>query len=83
MALAQNWLDRAVGALSPRTQLARVRARIATELVQRHYEAASTGRRTQNWNRNSGDANTVNGGRSLASLREVARDLVRNNPFAE
>ncbi len=83
MALTQNWIDRAVGIIAPRVQLGRVRARIATELVQRHYEAASTGRRTQNWNRNTGDANSIHNGRSLGSLREVARDLVRNNPFAE
>jgi capsid protein len=47
------------------------------------YEAATVGRRTQNWNRSAGDANTVNGFASLQRVREVSRDLVRNNPYAE
>jgi lambda family phage portal protein len=89
MATTETWLnrtlDRAVGALAPQWQLKRTKARIATDLVRRHYgyEAASVGRRTQNWNRSAGDANSVNGFASLARLREVARDLVRNNPYAE
>jgi lambda family phage portal protein len=79
---SQSWIDRTLGNVAPRWQLQRVRARIASELVQRHYEGASTGRRTQTWNRASGDANSVHGGATLARLREVARDLVRNNPYA-
>lgn len=80
-----TWLDRTLGVVAPQWQLKRVRARIATDLVLRHYgyEAASVGRRTQNWNRSMGDANTVNDYASLARLREIARDLVRNNPYAE
>lgn len=80
-----GWIDRALSLVAPGLQLKRVRARIATDLVKRHYgyEAASVGRRTQNWNRSAGDANSVNGFASLARLREVARDLVRNNPYAE
>jgi lambda family phage portal protein len=75
-----NWLDRAIGAVAPRVQLHRMRARIATTALLRHYEAASTGRRTQNWYRSPGDANSVNSRQySLAKLRELARDLVRNN----
>ena len=81
--LTQTWFDRALTAVAPRVQLRRVRARIATELVLRHYEGAATGRRTQNWNRSSADANAVHNGLTLARLREVARDLVRNNPYAE
>lgn len=82
---ADGWIDRALGVVAPQWQLKRVRARIATDLVKRHYgyEAASVGRRTQNWNRSAGDANSVNGFASLGRLREVARDLVRNNPYAE
>src|SRR3954470_20196876 len=80
-----GWIDRALSLVAPGLQLKRVRARIAPDLVKRHYgyEAASVGRRTQNWNRSAGDANSVNGFASLARLREVARDLVRNNPYAE
>jgi len=76
--LQQTWLDRAVGTVAPRWQLRRVRARIATDLVLRHFEAASIGRRTQGWNRTAGDANAVLTG-SLSRLRDLSRDLVRNN----
>jgi lambda family phage portal protein len=86
---SERWLDRAIdsaiGTVAPQWQLKRTRARIATDLVRRHYgyEAAAVGRRTQSWNKSPGDANSVNGFASLARLREVARDLVRNNPYAE
>lgn len=79
---SQNWLDRAVGVVAPRWQLQRTRARIANALVLRSYEAASTGRRTAGWKRSSGDANAT-AGPSLQKLRDSARDLVRNNPYAE
>jgi lambda family phage portal protein len=59
-----------------------MKARLSFEMLARHYEAASTGRRTQNWKKPSSDANAaVSGG--LSSLRAIARDLVRNNPHAE
>lgn len=77
-----TWLDRAIGFLAPRAGLKRMRARVATDLLARHYEAAATGRRTQGWRRNLGDSNAVVGP-ALAILRDVARDLVRNNAYAE
>ena len=82
MALEQTWLDRAIGVVAPQWQRKRVHARLATAFALRHYEGASSGRRTQNWNRNAGDANSAQGGLTLSRLREVARDLVRNNPYA-
>lgn len=78
MTLKQTWFDRALGVIAPTTALRRTRARLATELLQRHYEAASVGRRTQGWRRTGGDANAVSA-KDLATLREHARDLVRNN----
>lgn len=79
-----NWLDRVVGAIAPRAQLRRVRARIAQDVILRHYEAASSGYRTQGWNRHGGDANAANArNAALSRVRDVARDLVRNNPYAE
>ena len=81
-ALDVPWLDRALGHLAPRWQLRRTRARVALGLLHRHYEAASVGRRTAGWSRRGGDANTATGV-SLARLRDRARDLVRNNPYAE
>jgi lambda family phage portal protein len=77
-----TWLDRAVAFLAPRAGVRRIRARLAFEMLSRHYEAASLGRRTQGWNRAGGDANAVMG-TSLATLRNVARDLVRNNGNAK
>jgi lambda family phage portal protein len=81
-AVAPSWLDRAIGFLVPERGLQRMRARVATTMLARHYEAASNGRRTQNWRRTIGDANATVGP-ALAKLREHARDLVRNNPYAE
>jgi capsid protein len=83
MAIKLNWLDRAIGLVAPERQLRRLRARVVADVALRHYEGAAVGRRTQNWNRASGDANAVFRGATLARLREVARDLVRNNPYAE
>lgn len=77
-----NWIDRAVGYLAPQAGLRRIRARAAAEIVLRHYEAAATGRRTQGWRSTRGDANAALGP-ALGKLREVARDLVRNNGHAE
>lgn len=77
-----SWFDRVTQTLAPRWALNRARSRMAMDLLQRHYEGAATGRRTQGWNKASGDANAVVGP-ALASLRAVARDLVRNNPYAE
>jgi len=77
-----SWIDRAVGYFSPQAGLRRLRARMAADIVLRHYEAAAASRRTQGWRRTSGDANAVLTG-ALARLREHARDLVRNNPHAK
>lgn len=82
-ALHQTWIDRTLSTFAPRWHLQRVRARVAAELVLRHYEGAAIGRRTQGWVRSGADANAANGGAALAMLRDVARDLVRNNPYAE
>jgi lambda family phage portal protein len=77
-----TWLDRAVGFLAPQRGLRRLRARVAADLLLRHYEAASPGRRTQGWRRPSGDVN-ADVAPSLARLRQSARDLVRNDPHAD
>ena len=78
----QTWLDRAIGYLSPAAGLRRLRARAASGVMLRHYEAAAVGRRTQGWKRSSADANTAVGAAST-KVRDVARDLVRNNGYAE
>ena len=75
-------LDQFIGTVAPRWQLKRARARVATELLVRQYDAAAVGRRTQGWRRVSSDANAAIGP-VAGRLRDVARDLVRNNPYAE
>lgn len=82
MKLERNWLDRITSPVAPIWTLRRQRARTAAALLERHYEAASTGRRTQGWYRFNTDANSALGP-SLAYLRGAARDVVRNNPYAE
>lgn len=78
MRIQTHWFDRVTAPIAPRWTLQRQRARVAAQLLQRHYEAASVGRRTQGWNRSSSDANSANG-TALSRLRDSARDLVRNN----
>jgi lambda family phage portal protein len=73
--------DRLTLPLFPKWTLQRQRARIAAELLARHYEAASGGRRTQGWRRSGGDANAASAA-ALGPTRAIARDVVRNNPYA-
>lgn len=51
-------------------------------MLAQSFDATSGGRRTAGWKRNASDANTANLG-SLARLREIARDLRRNNGWAK
>lgn len=75
-----SWLDRAIMEVAPQWGLRRARARVAAGAV-RHYEAATLGRRTENWGRNALDANGITR-TSIHRLRELARDLYRNNGWA-
>lgn len=77
----RNWIDRMVGYIAPQSALKRAQARMALQVLA-HYDGASTGRRTENWKRVSGDANAVNGP-ALNVLRDRARDLARNHPYAK
>lgn len=78
-----HWLDRITNGIAPRWTLQRQRARLAGDLLaKRHYEGAAGGRRTQGWNRSGGDPNAATGP-FVGQLRNVARDLVRNVPYAE
>lgn len=74
--------DRFTATFAPRWTLERVRARTAMTHLARHYEAAQTGRRTSGWARTRGDANAV-AGAALGELRMHARDLIRNNGWAQ
>lgn len=73
-----SWWDRFLISLAPKWGLERVRAREAV----RHFEAAQVGRRTSGWLRTSTDANAANGP-ALVALRELSRDLRRNNGWAK
>jgi lambda family phage portal protein len=77
-----DWLDRLTAVIAPRWTMRRLRARAVLEVFTRTYEAATVGRRTQGWRRSTGDANAALL-QGLARLRDNARDLVRNNPYAE
>ncbi len=75
-----NWIDKAVGYLSPQAGAARARARLQMDLF-RSYEGATTGRRTSGWVTGGSGANSALGA-GLTNLRARSRDLVRNNPYA-
>lgn len=79
-----NVIDRVAAAVSPGWAARRARARLIArryEEATRHYEAAAVGRRTSGWNKSAADADSASAP-SLWVLRALARDLVRNNPWA-
>lgn len=80
--LSLSWWDRLLIGIAPDWGMRRVRARASATLLARHFEAAQGGRRTSGWQRFATDANTANGP-ALTALRELSRDLVRNNGWAE
>jgi lambda family phage portal protein len=77
-----SWFDRVLIGIAPDWGLRRVRARATAQLVARHFEAAQGSRRTTNWNRSASDANVANQP-ALSKLREISRDLRRNNGWAK
>ena len=77
-----NWVDRMVSFVSPRAGLRRIQYRRALDIAERFaYEGATLGRRTGGWITGNSDANRETFG-SMVWLRNRARDLVRNNPYA-
>jgi len=76
-----NFIDRAIGWVSPSSGLRRVRQRAAMELLTRDYDGADRGRLKSSWKTRStsADAEIAKAGRIL---RDRMRDLVRNNPHA-
>src|SRR5574341_1209335 len=75
-----TWLDRAIGYLSQAAGLRRARMRRAMDAILA-YDGAKTGRRTDGWITTGASANAEVGA-AMVKIRERARDLVRNNPFA-
>jgi lambda family phage portal protein len=76
--------DRLLGRSSGKTEAAApVRQRIARGSgVRAEYDGATFGRRSAGWRRTQRDANGELSPAVAAALRGIARDLVRNNPFA-
>jgi lambda family phage portal protein len=77
-----SWLDRLLIGIAPGWGQRRIQARARVSLMARHFEAAQGGRRTSGWQRYATDANVANQP-ALTSLRELARDLRRNNSWAK
>ncbi len=59
-----------------------IRKRIARGGARAEYDGATFGRRSAGWRRTQRDANSELSPAVAAALRGIARDLVRNNPFA-
>jgi lambda family phage portal protein len=76
-----NWLERAIGFVSPSIALKRQQAILHTEHL-RSYDAASRGRRTESWKATGTSSNTEIL-TAATTLRNRSRDLSRNNPFAK
>lgn len=72
-----TWWDRFLIGLAPDWGLKRLKARFAAFA----FEAAAGGRRAAGWYRTSSDANAANRP-ALVALRELSRDLRRNNGWA-
>ncbi|GDX76003.1 phage portal protein [Cyanobium sp.] len=76
-----NPFEQLLAAIAPRAALKRQAARLQLEQMRR-YDGAARGRRTDNWvtQGSSADAATARG---FGIMRDRARDLVRNNPYAK
>lgn len=79
----RNFIDAAIGFISPQAAFKREQYRMAQEVLeqQRKYNAASGGRRTDGW-QTSGTSQNAEVETSLHKLRNRSRDLVRNFPYA-
>ena len=77
-----SWWDHFLISIAPDWGIRRVKARATAQLMARHFEAAQGSRRTTGFARSSSDANVANLP-ALAALRELSRDLRRNNGWAK
>ncbi len=64
------------------SRLRKMKLDLQMEIVARRFEGAGVGRRNDGWRSSGTDANAEIGP-ALARLRNRARDLRRNNPYAE
>jgi len=79
--MAGSFLDRVIEPFSPSWALRRQQARIALDLS-RAYDAAGHNRRTKGWRTSSSSANAEIG-RSLKTVRDRARSLIRDDAYAK
>ena len=76
-----SMLDRAILALSPLRGLSRIQARARANILM-NYDAGGNGRRVKGWKSPATDADAASiAGR--ATMRQRARDMIRNAPFAK
>jgi lambda family phage portal protein len=84
MARKPGILERAIGAVAPGWAEQRERSRLKLDRISRaraEYDGATKGRRAEGWRRRGTDANSEIG-RAAKLLRDIARDMVRNNGHA-
>ena len=81
MAMHTSWLDRTIAAVAPAWAVQRGMARMQLDVL-RKYEAAEQGRRQSGWKAGSGSAN-AEVLPSLATTRNRARQMVRDNEYAK
>lgn len=80
-----NLIDNLISVFNPQAALKRQRARMVLNILsdqERKYDAAARGRRTNGWPTHDGSANTETA-MALVTLRARARDMVRNNSYAQ
>jgi lambda family phage portal protein len=75
-----NFMDRIIATVAPGRALERARARVSLNALTMHFDAATTGRRSKSWFPDASDADAAGGRRSRLAF--IARDMVRNTPFA-
>lgn len=79
--LKKSKLDRILEKVDPARAKKRYMKKVAKMVAKRHYEGATSGRRTDGWITPTSSAQGAVAGR-LTRLRDRSRDLTRNNPYA-
>lgn len=79
--MSQNLLDKFISFVSPRAGATRARYR-KIETLLRAYDGATSGRRTEGWITGAGSAISETRA-AIEKLRDRARDMVRNDPYAK
>jgi lambda family phage portal protein len=76
-----NPFERTIAFFSPQRALGRARAKAALSMMERLYEGAQPGRRGSSWRSRASSQNTEMA-TAITPLRDRARDMVRNSPWA-